>query len=204
MSSNLKKPLLIFDLGNILFELEGVEAFWPEDSNQPELCQARWNSSEVAYLLETGKIDNFADFYRDICAELNIKLKPDEFEKAFLGIIGEPFSGTEKMLEELAGNYRLMILSNTNEPHWLYCLDKLPLTKYVETSFLSHEIGAMKPDDMIYEQVLEKLKVDPENIYYFDDKEENVVVARKHGMKAYRSWGGETLRQQLRKLGFLH
>lgn len=196
-------PILMFDLGNILFELDGVEAFWPDESNQPALCQMRWNSSQIAYDLETGKIETFADFYRDISDELGIRLEPAEFEKAFLGIIGEPFAGTEEMLEELASSYRLMILSNTNEPHWQYCLSRLPLDKYIERSFLSHELGAMKPDNMIYEQVINELQVYPENIYYFDDKEENVITASEHGMKAYKSWGGEVLRHLLRDLGFL-
>lgn len=203
MSTKHKFPLLIFDLGNILFELAGVEAFWPEDSNQPALCQMRWNSSQVAFDFETGKIKEFADFYRCICEELEIKLGPAEFEQAFLGIIGEPFDGTEDLLKELAASYRLMILSNTNAPHWQYCLSKLPLDNYIERSFLSHEIGAMKPDTMIYDSVINTLGVDSENIYYFDDKENNVIAACEKGIKAYQSWGGETLRRQLRDLGFL-
>ena len=203
MSKKKKSPVLIFDLGNILFELDGVEAFWPNDSDQPALCQNRWNSSQVAYDLETGKIDDFVDFYQRISEELGIDLKPDEFQRAFLGIIGEPFAGTEEMLEDLASSYRVMILSNTNEPHWQYCLSMLPLDKYVEKSFLSHEIGAMKPNGIIYESVIADLEIDPENIYYFDDKEENVIAAREYGIKAYKSWGGEVLRQQLIELGFL-
>lgn len=203
MNNKKNLPILMFDLGNILFELDGVEAFWPEDADQPALCQTRWNSSKVAYELETGKIAGFVDFYRDISKELDIHLEMAEFEKAFLGIIGEPFAGTEEMLEELAISYRLMILSNTNEPHWQYCLSRLPLDKYVERSFLSHEIGAMKPADTIYEHVVSEIEDDPENIYFFDDKEENVIAAREHGIKAYKSWGGEVLRHQLRDLGFL-
>lgn len=203
MTDKLKTPLIIFDLGNILFELDGVEGFWPEDSRNTELCQTRWNSSKVVYQLETGRISDFNIFYREISAELGIKLGPAEFEEVFLGIIGKPFAGTENMLAKLASEYRLMILSNTNEPHWKYCLSMLPLEKYIERSFLSHEMGSMKPEERIYEEVLYDLKTDPQNIYYFDDKEENIVSAQKYGIRAYKSWGGDKLRSDLKQLSLL-
>jgi HAD superfamily hydrolase (TIGR01509 family) len=195
--------IIVFDLGNILVKLRGVELFWPEFQHDPVYCQNLWNSSKYVYELETGKINDLREFYNLISQELKINLDFYDFKQVFLHIIGEPFAGTERMLADLARKHRLMILSNTSQVHWQHCEKMLNLNKYIEKAWLSCDLGFMKPDNRIYEAFLQKIGTDPHNIFYFDDKEENVIAARAFGINAYKSWGGETLTEDLLAANFI-
>lgn len=55
--------------------------------------------------------------------------------------------------------------------------------KFDATS-LSFKVGAMKPDERIFQDMLEKLQQPPERCVYIDDIKEYINVARKIGMNA--------------------
>ena len=48
---------------------------------------------------------------------------------------------------------------------------------------LSYEVGMVKPEPEIYQLAIEKLNVKSEEIIFIDDKERNLIPARKLGMK---------------------
>ena len=205
MHDEKSESLILFDLGNILVRLNSVDQFW-FGSNPVlphEVCQQKWIQCQAVRDLETGRITDFEKFYRQALQELELELNFTDFEKIFISLIGEKFEQTDLLLSELSIHYRLMILSDTSEPHWQYCQNELGLGNYIEKAFLSYEIGFMKPDKRVYEAVLSSIDVIPQNIYYFDDKPENVFAGKKSGMNAYLSWGGETLIDQLKRIGFL-
>jgi putative hydrolase of the HAD superfamily len=203
---NTKSELLIlFDLGNILVKLNSVDQFWYGQDPEPvhEICQQRWIGSQAVRDLETGKIKDLKHFYQMAARELELDLDYMKFEKIFISLIGDKFAQTDLMLAELSQHYRLMILSDTSEPHWRYCEQELGLGHYIEKAFLSYELGFMKPDKRVYKTVLSEVDVIPQNIYYFDDKTDNVKAGKLAGMNAYVSWGGETLICQLKQIGLL-
>lgn len=51
--------------------------------------------------------------------------------------------------------------------------------------FFSAEIQMVKPDVEIYQHVLDKIKVPANEVLFFDDKEENLVGARKAGLNTW-------------------
>jgi putative hydrolase of the HAD superfamily len=55
--------------------------------------------------------------------------------------------------------------------------------------FASHITGHMKPDRQAYEHALQQLDALPENVYFFDDLEPNVVVAKAIGINAFQVRG---------------
>ena len=199
------KRILLFDLGNILVHLNHVEPFW--NGRIPlvdrTICQERWIKSSAVRDLETGNIDDFNTFYQLACSEMDIDLDMKQFEEIFISLIGEKFHQTDEILSRLYGRFPLMLLSDTSEPHWRHCRDTLALGQFFDKTYLSYEIGCMKPDRRIYEAVLADIGTIPQNIYYFDDKPDNVEMGQKMGMNAYVSWGGPTLLSQLEQHGFL-
>ena len=60
--------------------------------------------------------------------------------------------------------------------------------------FLSFKLGMLKPNDDIYQYVINKLNTKPENIYFFDDNKENVDGAIRNGINAYQVTG-ETVKK---------
>ena len=153
--------------------------------------------------LETGRIDDFTAFYYQVKQEMGFPIAIDEFRKAYLDIIGEPFAETQAILQTLYSRFSLQLLSNTSAIHWQHCRDTLGLGPYFDRVFVSYELGVMKPDPLIFERTLAEIGQEPETIYYFDDRPENIDTALKFGINAHLSWGGAQLLRQLRELRFV-
>lgn len=55
--------------------------------------------------------------------------------------------------------------------------------------FLSYEMDMLKPNDDIYQAVIEKINDAPENMYFFDDSEANIKGALRNKINAYQVTG---------------
>ena len=199
-------PFLLFDLGGILVHLGSVDCLWPDHgTNEPEQrpFSERWATSRAVYDYETGRISDLADFFQAARAEMGITVNEAVFDQAFMSIIGEPFAETRPMLAALQGHYRLLLLSNTNEAHWRRCRDDLGLADYFDQLYLSFEMGVMKPDPAIFKQFLTSVGDNPQNIWYFDDRPDNVEAACRLGIRGQVSQGGTLLLEDLQRLGLI-
>ena len=103
----------------------------------------------------------------------------------------------------LKGKCQIGILSNLNVLDYHKLVKDLDLTKF-DHVFLSFEMEARKPEDDIYELVMQKLKINPQNILFFDDKVENIQTAKKYGWQAYQITGLELAKMQLIAEKFLN
>lgn len=85
----------------------------------------------------------------------------------------------KKLAEQ--NNYKLILLSNTNELHINYIKENVPFYEEFKACFdafyLSHEIGFRKPDTAIYEFVLEQNKLKAKECLFIDDTIENTLSA---------------------------
>lgn len=196
------RPILMFDLGNILVKLNEVTSLWPDRQPEPGTLSFsdRWSVSKTVHDYETGRIAGLDQFYQLACSELGITVSEDRFKQVFIEVIGDLFDETIPLLTALKPYYQLALLSNTSPDHWLHCRDELGLGGFFDHIFVSYELGVMKPDKRIYEQVLAQLKVDPQTICFFDDREVNVKAAAEMGIHAVHSFGGDRLLNDLRKL----
>lgn len=95
------------------------------------------------------------------------------------------------LLKRLKREYRLHLLSNTNELH----IQKIKalcgpfkykaFLKLFDSVHYSHEIGARKPEAAFFEKVLADTKLNAEDCFFIDDREENVEAARAAQIDAY-------------------
>ena len=104
------------------------------------------------------------------------------------------------LVRRLKENYKLAILSNS---------DLINSEKYTERGWyspfdvlvLSHEEGILKPERKIYEIVLEKLGMSPEECVFIDDQKEALLPAKEMGMKTILYESIEQLERELDDLG---
>ncbi|SNR15746.1 HAD-IA family hydrolase [Tenacibaculum jejuense] len=98
-----------------------------------------------------------------------------------------------KFLKELADSkkYRLFLLSNTNDLHISWIQENWGDALYnefkscYEQFYLSHEINLRKPNDNIYEFVLNENQLVAEQTFFIDDTKENTDTAKKLGIKVW-------------------
>lgn len=82
--------------------------------------------------------------------------------------------------------YRTFLLSNTNDLHWRYVLDKHPdLTGCFEDIFLSYELHVAKPEREIFLALTERTGIVPEEILFVDDLDANRKSAESCGWKTF-------------------
>lgn len=198
-------PVVLFDLGNILVHLHNVDRFWPGLDPEPGTLPfaERWGQSQAVHRLETGQISSLAEFYHQAREEMGVTIDFASFHTEYIKIIGEPFALTRPILETLYSRFSLQLLSNTSSFHWEHCGQTLGLGRFFDQVFVSYELGCMKPDPEAFRRTLQGVGQDPQTIYYFDDRPENVESAAKFGVNAHLSWGGERLLGQLKQLRFI-
>jgi putative hydrolase of the HAD superfamily len=207
MTKIIRDRILLFDLGNILVRLNSVNGIWTgtgDNAQQdfPELDQL-WSRSQAVADYETGRLQSLRAFYDAVRKEVPIAVCEDEFYRIFNQAIGDVFPETHAMLARLQKQYRLFLLSNTSREHWAICRDALNLEGYFTKTFLSYEMGIMKPDPASFQIAIDGIGVDPEIIWYYDDRAENVNGAIEKGINAHISFGGTTLINDLRNHGFI-
>ena len=59
-----------------------------------------------------------------------------------------------------------------------------PLVRHIEDRLLSYELGCLKPEPSIYRIAIDRAGVLPEEIFFADDRPENVEAARQAGIVA--------------------
>lgn len=82
-------------------------------------------------------------------------------------------------------------------------LRNAPMTAGFDALFFSSELGLCKPDPAIYERVLGELGAAPKRTAFIDDREENVLAAKRLGIAAHHYAGDDGLAAFLAGHGLL-
>lgn len=175
---------IIFDFGDIFINLDKPKL----EEELGKIGLKEWNDAliELNHNYEIGKIaekEFFAGFQKQIP---NVAV--DEIKKAWNSILADFPLYRLEFLEELTSKYRLFLLSNTDYTHieevkykvgaefhnrFLNCFEKV---------YYSFEMGMRKPDESIYQYVIEKHQLVPNKTLFVDDKKENTIAAQKTGL----------------------
>lgn len=94
--------------------------------------------------------------------------------------------------------FKLAALSNTIPPHADY-LKTLGVFENFDVVILSNEVGLLKPDPKIYELILQRLDVNPEETIFIDDDPNYIKGAEKVGIKGLVFLDARQLKKDLEK-----
>lgn len=111
--------------------------------------------------------------------------------------------GVPELLAELAqAGYAMHALSNY--PVWWRGIEKrLGLSRYLEWSFVSCDMGVRKPHPEAYKTPLRRLDLPPSACLFVDDRSRNVVAARKLGLDGILYRDTADLRRRFAARGIL-
>ena len=88
------------------------------------------------------------------------------------------------LLEKLAQNYRLGVVSNFDHPPYIRrILRELDLNKYFSTVVISGDHDFKKPDPRIFHLALAELDIEPDDAVYIGDSEEDITGSRGAGLE---------------------
>ena len=196
---------IYFDLGNVLLNFSHRLAARQMAEVAGVSAERVWEivfDGDLERRCELGELDG-RQFYELFCRETGTRPDYDALELAGSAI----FDYNATMLPlvahlEVAG-HRLGILSNTSESHWNYCTSGRYATipRSFEITVLSFQVHSMKPDQAIYRIAADRAGVPPEQIFYMDDRIENVEGALRAGFDAVHYTTTPALARELRRRG---
>lgn len=206
---NMPTQFFYFDIGNVLLSFDhdrmirqmAVVAGVSESAMRSMILPAD-DETDLQWALEAGGITEDA-YYEHLCESLGVRPPRKGLDFAASDIF-EPIEATLRLVERMQqAGLRLGLLSNTNSVHWRFFLDgRYPvLTRGFEQTVSSFEARSMKPDAGIYQLAIKKAGVAPSEIFFVDDKKENVEGAIECGVDAVLFTGADDLEATLRERG---
>ncbi len=145
------------------------------------------------------------------------KITPDQFRETLKHYFDRPVTGQQiddawnallqdipvsriGLLRKLAKQYRLFLLSNTNEIHYTKYLKELQEVYGVsgfedlfEKAYFSHQIGFRKPFREVFDFVVGDAGLIRSETLFIDDSIQHVEGAKKTGLLAYHLREGESI-----------
>jgi len=189
----------VFDLGNVIVNLHtdrflpllGMDHEWSTDD-----ALKKYEQSGFSRDFELGHI-TFDEFYRKSCELFGITVERGKFLKAWNSIIGDEKEGIYEIVEECARSAPVYLLSNTNEPHYHDSLTKAPALQIMKEHFLSYKLNLLKPDPRIYTETINRIGLPAGQIFFTDDREDNIESARGVGLRAVQFINSLQLKEML-------
>lgn len=196
---------IIFDMGNVLIDLDipatvrafaalNVGGLRPEDIHP--LTIGLFLEYELGNIDDSGFIAAIRETYD--CSGVT----DAELFAAWNAMLSDVDLRRFALLEKLKENYRLFVLSNTNEGHIRHVKELFreasggrEFESFFERCFYSHDMHLRKPDPEIYRQVIRETGVDPEKTLFIDDNACNISPAAALKLKTHcLAVGKETIR----------
>lgn len=177
---------IILDMGNVLLDYDPYIILNKACENDEEkaIINRELFNGEEWILGDLGTITNaerFAGVSRHVPKYLHGKLKEcvDNWD-----ICMTPVRGAQEFCEAAKSKgYGIYVLSNACSKFYEYFPRYYDL-KFFDGVVVSSDIHIIKPNLKIYEYLLEKYNLKPEECLFIDDREENVDAARAANMNA--------------------
>lgn len=186
---------IIFDLGNVLLNFRPAEFLekknYPEDIRTTILADIfeskEWLMIDNGDLTISEAIDSIAR---------RSSLTKEEITRIFdLRVeLMFPLDRNVKLLPELKKRgFRLYILSNFSLDGFEAVHSLYPFFRYFDGGVISSKVKLCKPDRRIYETLMKRYSLIPEECFFIDDIETNVRAAELAGMKGLVTYGSQDI-----------
>jgi len=177
---------VIFDLGKVLvdFDYRIAARRIAARGTMPAAEVQTWiDHSPLLFRFETGRITK-EQFFAGVQAATGFRGTIEEFSQLFADIFTpiEPMVKLQADLRERG--VPTYIFSNTNELAVRHIRQHFPFFSRFDGYILSCEHGAMKPEPHLYAVVEEETGCRGNELFYTDDRPENIQAAAERGWQA--------------------
>jgi len=183
---------IIFDFGGVIMEIDyeqAVKSFLRLGLTDAVKQLDPYTQQGIFGDLESGKI-NDEDFRQKLSKMVGRILTWEECQTAWKGYCKNlPHRNLLTLKKLRAEGYRIILLSNTNPFMMSWAMSNEfdneghPLSDYLDASYLSYQCKIMKPQPEIFQLILNKEKIRPEETLFVDDGPKNVDVAARLGFQ---------------------
>ncbi|MGF0097893.1 HAD family hydrolase [Prevotella sp. SGI.027] len=196
MKQNVKN--IIFDLGCVLVGLDKqrcVRAFEQIGAENVASYVRDHRTADLFFDIETGQMTT-EEFCDEVRSMSRCKAEDKDIVWAWNQLlVGIPDEKKQRLVD-LKKEYRLFLLSNTNDMHWQKCANdffpyhNLGVNDYFEDVYLSYKLQLTKPDRKIFETVLRHSQLQAAETLFIDDVKENCESATQLGIQVMHETTG--------------
>ena len=194
---------ILFDLGRVIvdFDMRECESALASrsDLDREAFLAVLWDSGWIRRY-ERGEISS-EEFHQFLNMTGALKMSFAEFRHVWSEVFDPNPILPTAFLSSLARRYVMTLVSNTNEVHANHIRRNYDVFDYFTHHILSYEVGALKPDPKIFEAAIKATGNPPEAVLFIDDREENIVAGRAHGMQVHQFFSTSGLLQAFEEMG---
>ena len=190
--------LVIFDLGKVILDFDHMITC-------RKLAEYSKRDSTFIYdfIFKSGLEENYEkgkissrQLFEAVSDKIGLKMSFKDFNLAWSDIFSLN-KGIDQLVSWVKTKAKTAILSNTDEMHFNYIRDKYEIINDFDFTFLSYEIGYMKPEKEIFEYAVSKAGILPRRIIFIDDIQEFACAANKSGINGICFKDVYSLRKEL-------
>jgi beta-phosphoglucomutase len=172
--------VFVFDAGNVI--LNNIECFSgiinEYNPTKEQIDEFLFDFKAYTATLMDGNMSTL-EYWKHVEKCIGIKVVGDPFEKHFHPTLNKPIVDIIKKLHDKG--YRVVLGSNTFAPH-AKIMEKVGGLKYLDKCYMSHLINQYKPSPGFFRYICEHEGLEPEEVFFVDDLDENIAAASKYGL----------------------
>jgi HAD superfamily hydrolase (TIGR01509 family) len=206
MTDSMSGKLILFDIANTLVTFRSdlrTERFEKLCGLSAEQLNARlFNDSDSPGMQFDRGLIVSSEFYDRCCAILEVE-PTEEFAALFRHAYQDIFEGRPEMgalVEELAAEHDLWLMSNTNVWHLDYVRAQYDYFKFFDTNSNSCDTRFVKPEPEIFVAAIERSGRSSDELIFVDDRQANVDAAKTLGIRGILFESVDALRVSLNEL----
>lgn len=194
---------IIFDIGNVLadftwkefFEAKGYQGEMLDRIAKATVGNEKWNEYDRGTISDEEIIQSFVESDPEIKDDIikcltNVK-----------GIVTRNDYAIPWIQELKQKGYQVLYLSNFSRKAEVECADALDFLPYLDGGILSYQEKVIKPMPEIYQILIDRYRLVPEECIFLDDLEKNLKGAEVFGIHTIQFVNQKQAIRDLKKFG---
>jgi putative hydrolase of the HAD superfamily len=176
---------IIFDLGGVLFCLDGEETLKAFENHGIKNIREKFSEVILSDWFRDFEIGNISpeEFLKELNTLCGSNLSMKDFVFCWNAMLTGYPEENRAFLENISKKYNLYVLSNTNITHVEFFE---PVAAWRDGLFkkryYSNDIHLRKPDKECFEFVLSDAGIEPHETLFIDDRADNIAAAKSLGI----------------------
>ncbi|MEM1321220.1 MAG: HAD family phosphatase [Bacteroidota bacterium] len=195
---------IIFDLGGVLIDWNPRHLYRKIFEKEEEMehflhhiCTQDWNEQQDAGRSTREAADILIPQFPDYQAQI------EAFYGRWEEMLAGPIQGTVDILDALCkdGRYEMLALTNWSAETFPIAQQRYAFLRWFEDILVSGKVKLKKPDPRIYQMLIDRHQLQPEEAVFIDDSARNIKAAQDLGIHGIHFTSPAQLRSALAELG---
>ncbi len=202
---NNKYKYMVFDLGNTLIRFDhniSASKFASAFNTDQAKIYDTFFDSDITRPFERGHLSPM-EFYQKASDLLKFKISFNDFVKVWNDIFWEDSQMCALARQLKRDGYKLILLSNISELHFEHIRKKFDIIGIFDELVLSYQVGAIKPERKIFDEVVRLANGERDSLFYIDDREDLIKAAKELNIDCVRFENINQLKSVMKEKGIL-